>query len=131
MALQLTNSLSGKKEVFTPRVAGHVKMYVCGPTVYNFIHIGNARPLVFFDVVRRYLEYSGLKVTYVSNYTDVDDKIIKRAQEEKTTCSAITEKYIQEFNTDRELLAVRPPDVAPKVTETIPEIIKLIEGLVA
>ncbi len=132
MALVVTNSLSGKKEPFIPLVAGQVKMYVCGPTVYNFIHIGNARPFVFFDVVQRYLEFSGYKVTRVMNFTDIDDKIINRAHREKTTCDVINEKYIAEFQTDMKLLGVRkPPASAPRATKTIPEIIQLIEGLVA
>lgn len=130
MPIQITNTLSGKKELFTPLVPHEVKMYVCGPTVYNFIHIGNARPNVFFDVVQRYLEYSGYKVTRVMNFTDVDDKIIHRAQAEKTTCEVVTEKYIDEFLTDMRLLGVRPPAVAPKVTTHIKEIIDLIQGLV-
>lgn len=130
MPIQITNTLSGKKEVFTPMKPGEVKMYVCGPTVYNFIHIGNARPNVFFDVVHRYLELSGYKVTRVMNFTDVDDKIIQRALEEKTTCDTVTEKYIAEFLKDMQLLEVRPPAVAPKVTTHIPEIIQMIEGLI-
>src|SRR5580698_3934154 len=97
MALQITNTLSGKKEPFSTLNQGEVRMYVCGPTVYNFIHIGNARPLVFFDVVRRYLEFCGFKVNYVMNFTDIDDKIIDRAKEEKKTCDQITEKYIAEY----------------------------------
>lgn len=130
MSLVVTNSLSGKKEPFIPMIPGEVKMYVCGPTVYNFIHIGNARPFIFFDVVHRYLEYVGYHVTRVMNFTDVDDKIINRAREEKTTCDKITEKYIAEFYTDMNLLGIKPPAKAPRVTETIPEIIHLIEGLI-
>lgn len=130
MPIQITNSLSGKKETFTPLIPGKVTMYVCGPTVYNFIHIGNARPNVFFDVVHRYLEHAGYKVTRVMNFTDVDDKIIVRAEEEKTKSEVVSEKYIVEFLTDMQLLGVRPPAVAPKVTTHIKEIIQIIEGLV-
>ncbi|MFM8269399.1 MAG: cysteine--tRNA ligase [Pseudomonadota bacterium] len=129
--IQVTNSLSGKKEVFTPLQPGKVKMYVCGPTVYNFIHIGNARPLVFFDVVGRYLKYSGFSVTRVMNYTDVDDKIIHKANEEKVSCDTITKKYIAEFEEDMKLLKVEPPDAQPKVTEHIQDIIKMIETLIS
>lgn len=130
MSIQITNTLSGKKETFIPITPNEVKMYVCGPTVYNFIHIGNARPNVFFDVVQRYLEYSGYKVTRVMNFTDVEDKIIQRAKDEKTTWDVITERYIAEFLTDMALLKVRPPTIAPKVSTHIKEIIELIEGLV-
>ena len=129
--IQVTNTLSGKKEPFVPLEPRKVKMYVCGPTVYNFIHIGNARPLVFFDVLARYLKFSGYSVTRVMNYTDVDDKIIQKANEEKVSCSQITEKYIAEFETDMKLLKVELPDTQPKVTEHIPEIIKMIDTLIA
>lgn len=105
-------------------------MYVCGPTVYNFIHIGNARPCVFFDVVHRFFEFEGLSVTRVMNFTDVDDKIINRARTEKTKCEQITNRYIQEFLTDMQSLGVRPPSHAPKVTEFIPQIIRFIEDLI-
>lgn len=131
MPLQITNSLSRRKEVFVPLIDGEVRMYVCGPTVYNFIHIGNARPLVFFDVVRRYLEFRGYKVTYVMNFTDVEDKIINRAREEKTTAVTVANRYAEEFCRDRKTLQVRPPDAAPRVSTHIPPIIRLIEGLVA
>lgn len=128
--IQITNTLTGKKEAFTPLEPGKVKMYVCGPTVYNFIHIGNARPLVFFDVIGRYLRFSGYSVTRVMNYTDVDDKIIQKASEEKVSCTAITEKYISEFEEDMKLLKVDRPDFQPRVTTHIPEIIKMIEELI-
>ncbi len=130
MPIQLTNSLSGKKEALVPEVAHQVKMYVCGPTVYNFIHIGNARPLVFFDVVRRYLEFSGFQVTYVMNYTDIDDKIIDRAKIEKTDSKTITDKYVAEYEKDMALLGVKNPSRMPRVTEHLPGIIKLIERLI-
>ncbi|NBX75436.1 MAG: cysteine--tRNA ligase [Proteobacteria bacterium] len=129
--IQITNTLTGKKEPFTPIEPGKVKMYVCGPTVYNFIHIGNARPLVFFDVVGRYLKFSGFSVTRVMNYTDVDDKIIQKANEEKVSCETVTQKYIAEFEEDMKLLKVEQPDAQPKVTGHIPEIIKMIETLIA
>ncbi len=128
--IQVTNTLTGKKEHFTPMEPGTVKMYVCGPTVYNFVHIGNARPLVFFDVVARYFKFSGLKVIRVMNYTDVDDKILHRANEEKTTPQELSEKYIQEFERDMILLNVEKPDMQPKVSAHIPEIIHLIERLI-
>ena len=128
--IQITNTLTSKKEIFTPLEPGKVKMYVCGPTVYNFIHIGNARPLVFFDVVARYLKFSGFSVTRVMNYTDVDDKIIQKANEEKVSCDTITRKYISEFEEDMRLLKVERPDAQPTVTGHIPEIIKMIETLI-
>lgn len=130
MPIQLTNTLTRQKETFVPWEPGKVKMYVCGPTVYGLTHVGNARPNVFFDTVRRYLEFSGYQVTYVSNYTDVDDKIIKRARDEKKTSLEISEKYIQEFRKDMDALGIRRPDVAPKVTDHIAQIITFIEGLV-
>ena len=130
MPLQITNSLTRKREPFTPLEPGKVKMYVCGPTVYNLTHVGNARPAVFFDVVRRFLKFSGYEVTYVSNFTDVDDKIINRARELGVASTEVSEKYILEFQKDMDALGVLRPDIAPKVTDTIPEIISLIEGLV-
>lgn len=105
-------------------------MYVCGPTVYNFIHIGNARPLVFFDVVRRYLELSGFQVNYVMNFTDVDDKIIERAKREGVPFNDVTTKYIAEYLTDMALLKVKKPTQMPKVSDHLPQIIRIIEGLI-
>ncbi len=131
MALVLTNSLSKKKEPFVPLHSPRVKMYVCGPTVYNFVHIGNARVFVFYDVVERYLKYIGYQVERVMNFTDVDDKIIIKATEEKTDSHTLSERYIEAFLTDMISLGVTPPKVAPKVTDHIPEIITLIEGLIA
>jgi cysteinyl-tRNA synthetase len=128
--IQLTNTLTRKKEAFTPMTPGEVKMYLCGPTVYGLTHVGNARPAVFFDVVRRYLEYRGFKVTYVSNYTDVDDKIIDKARKEKKTSLEISEHFTVEYRTDMAALGVRVPDVTPKVTEHIPQIIAFIQGLI-
>lgn len=128
--IEITNTLSGKKEAFVPIEAGKVKMYVCGPTVYNYIHIGNARPLIFFDVVGRYLSFCGFQVKHVMNYTDVDDKIIKRAEEEGISTEEITNKYITEFQKDMELLKIRAPYLQPKVTDHIQEIIELVEKLI-
>ena len=95
--MRIFNTLTREKEEFKPITEGEVKIYACGPTVYNFIHIGNARPICVFDVLRRYLEYRGYKVTFVQNFTDIDDKIIKRANEENSTFTEVSEKYIEEF----------------------------------
>ena len=95
--MKLFNTMTRQKEEFVPITPGEVKMYCCGPTVYNYIHVGNARPMILFDVLRRYLEYRGYQVTFVQNFTDVDDKIINRANEEGTTSQAISEKYIEEY----------------------------------
>ncbi|HBQ20855.1 MAG: cysteine--tRNA ligase [Deltaproteobacteria bacterium GWA2_38_16] len=131
MTLLLYNTLTGKKEEFKPLEKNKVKMYVCGPTVYNFIHVGNARPLVFFDVVYRYLQFKGYEVTYVRNITDVDDKIIKRAQEEKKTASEISEIYIKAFEEDTRALNLKAPTYSPKATEYIQEMIQWIQTLIA
>jgi len=131
VSLQIYNSLTRRKEPFVPLEPGKVNLYVCGPTVYDYIHIGNARPLIFFDVVRRYLEAIGYTVNFVVNYTDVDDKLIRKANELGVTVPEVAERFIRAFNEDREALRVRPATVNPRVTETIPEIIALIEGLVA
>jgi cysteinyl-tRNA synthetase len=128
--ISLTNTLTRKKEPFTPLTPGEVKMYVCGPTVYGLTHVGNARPAVFFDVARRYLEYRGFKVTFVCNYTDVDDKIIDRARKEGKTSLQISEHFTEEYRKDMAALGVRPPNIAPKVTEHVPQIIAYIEGLI-
>ncbi len=128
--MKIYNTLSGKKEEFVPIEEGKVKMYVCGPTVYNFIHIGNARPMVFFDTVRRYLEYRGYEVNFVSNYTDIDDKIIKAANDEKVDCSVISDRYIMECKRDAEGLNIREANTHPKATEEIPEMIEMIETLI-
>ncbi len=130
MPLRITNTLTGKKEALVPLVPGEVRMYSCGPTVYGLTHIGNARPAVFFDVVRRFLESRGLKVTWVSNFTDVDDKIIQRARDEGKTSQAIAEQYTEEYLKDLVSIRVRLPNAQPKVTETIPQIIEMIEGLI-
>ncbi|MCL6636144.1 MAG: cysteine--tRNA ligase, partial [Peptococcaceae bacterium] len=128
--MEIYNTLSGRKETFVPREAGKVRMYVCGPTTYNYIHLGNARPLVFFDTVRRYFLYKGYDVLYVQNFTDVDDKIINRAREEGGEPLALAAKYIGEYFKDADALNVRRADVHPKVSEHIPEIIEMIERLV-
>lgn len=129
MALQVYNTMHRTKEVFEPLVPGRVSMYVCGPTVYSYIHIGNARPVIFFDVVRRYLEYSGYEVDYVSNFTDVDDKMIRRAQEEGTSVPEVAERYIGAFLEDTAALGVHEARY-PRVTENMQEIIQFIQGLV-
>jgi len=131
MAIQITNTLTRQKEPFVPLKEGQVRMYICGPTVYGLTHVGNARPNVFFDVVRRFLIFKGYQVTFVSNYTDVDDKIINKAREQKKDSLEISEQYIVEFRKDMDALGIRIPDGTPKVTEHIPQIIKFIEGLVA
>jgi cysteinyl-tRNA synthetase len=127
--MKLYNSLTLKKEDFVPLVPGRVTLYACGPTVYNFIHVGNARPLILFDVLRRYFEYRGYDVTFVQNFTDVDDKIINQARQERTTSDAVAAKYIGEYLTDARGLGVREATVHPKATEHIPEIIALIQTL--
>jgi cysteinyl-tRNA synthetase len=128
--MKLYNTMSMKKEEFIPIKEGKVSMYCCGPTVYNYIHVGNARPIIMFDVLRRYFEYRGYEVTFVQNFTDVDDKIIRRAQEENTTCEEIAAKYIAEYFKDAEGLGVRGATVHPKATENMGEIIALIERLI-
>lgn len=126
----LYNTLTRKKEEFVPINPGKVAMYVCGPTVYNFFHIGNARPFMMFDILRRYLEYRGLEVTYVQNFTDVDDKIINRANEEGLDSFVVSEKYIEEYFKDADALGIARATVHPKVTDTIPEIIAFIAVLI-
>ena len=109
--MEIFNDLSKQKEEFKPITQGEVKMYVCGPTVYNLIHIGNARPMIFFDTVRRYFEYRDYRVNFVSNFTDVDDKIIKKANEEGVDPSVISERYIKECKADMASLNVLPATV--------------------
>ena len=128
--MQFYNDMTMRKEDFTPIEEGKVRMYCCGPTVYNYIHVGNARPIIMFDVLRRYLEYRGYDVTFVQNFTDVDDKIIKRANEEGITSAEVAEKYIGEYWTDVKALGVREATVHPKATENISQIIELIETLI-
>lgn len=128
--MKIFNTMTAKKEEFVPMDKNEVKIYACGPTVYNYIHIGNARPLCVFDVLRRYLEYRGYNVKFVQNFTDIDDKIIKRANEDGTTYDVISKKYIEEFWTDANGLNFKKATVHPKATENIDEIIKLISTLV-
>ncbi len=127
--MKVFNTMSRTKEEFVPVDKNEVKIYACGPTVYNYIHIGNARPLCVFDVLRRYLEYRGYNVKFVQNFTDIDDKIIKRANEEGKTFEEISEKYIKEFWTDAHGLNFKDATVHPKATENIDEIIDIIKAL--
>jgi cysteinyl-tRNA synthetase len=129
--LKIYNTLTGKKEPFEPITPKTVRMYVCGVTVYDYCHIGHARSALVFDVLRRYLEYSGYVVTFVKNFTDVDDKIIKRAHEQGVSCDAITAKYIQAYHEDMGKLGIRAATEEPKATEHITDIIQLTERLVA
>lgn len=127
--MKIYNTMTRQKEEFVPNDPKEVKIYSCGPTVYNYIHIGNARPLCVFDVLRRYLEYRGYNVKFVQNFTDVDDKIIKRANEEGSTFEEISKKYIEEFWTDANGLNFKKATVHPKATENIDEIINIIKTL--
>ena len=128
--MKIFNTLTRSKEEFKPIEEGKVKIYACGPTVYNFIHIGNARPLCVFDVLRRFLEYIGYDVRFVQNFTDIDDKIIKRANEEGLTYKEVSEKYIEEFWKDVKGMNVREATVHPKATENIDEIIDIVSTLI-
>lgn len=128
--IQFYNTISGKKDEFVPLEAGKVKMYACGPTVYNFFHVGNARCFVVFDMLRRYLEYRGYDVTFVQNFTDIDDKVIRRANEEGITYSEIAKRYIDEYFTDAKGLGVRVATVHPLATDNIDMIIEIVKTLV-
>ena len=128
--MKLYNTLTKQKEEFVPVHEGKVGMYVCGPTVYNYIHIGNARPMIVFDTVRRYFEYKGYDVNYVSNFTDVDDKIIKKANEEGVPASEISERFIAECKKDMEGLNIEPATHNPKATEEIDGMIAMISTLI-
>ena len=128
--MKIYNTLSKRKEEFVPLEEGKVKMYVCGPTVYNLIHIGNARPMIVFDTVRRYMEYRGYEVNYVSNFTDVDDKIIKKAIEEGVEASVISERYIAECKKDMEAMNVRPATTHPLATQEICGMLDMIGSLI-
>jgi cysteine--tRNA ligase len=128
--MRFYNTMSNKIEEFETIENGKVKMYVCGPTVYNYIHLGNARPIIVFDTLARYFKYRGYDVTYIQNFTDVDDKIIKRANEEGISVKEVTEKYIKGFFEDIESLNISDDIVRPKVTENMPEIIKIIKKLI-
>lgn len=128
--LKIYNTLTRKKEVFTPRIEGKVGMYVCGMTVYDYCHVGHARVMVVFDTVARYLRYSGYDLTYVRNVTDIDDKIIQRANENGEDISQLTERFIDAMHEDERALSVLPPDHEPKATQSIPDIISMIEVLI-
>ncbi len=128
--MKILNTLTRKKEDFVPINEGKVGIYVCGPTVYDYIHIGNARPMIVFDTLRRYLEYKGYEVNYVSNFTDVDDKIIKRANAEGVDASVISERYIAEVKKDMAALNVREATTHPKATEEIPDMIEMVKTLI-
>jgi cysteinyl-tRNA synthetase len=127
--MKIYNTLTRKKEEFVPIEESEIKIYVCGPTVYNHFHIGNARPFVVFDTLRKYLEYRGLRVKFVQNFTDVDDKIINRAREEGVSVSEISEKYIAEYHKDAASLRIAPASVHPKVTENMDEIVRFVRSL--
>ncbi|MCK5355846.1 MAG: cysteine--tRNA ligase [Methyloprofundus sp.] len=127
--LKIYNTLTRSKEVFTPRVVGKVGMYVCGMTVYDYCHIGHARVMVVFDITARYLRYSGYELTYVRNVTDIDDKIIKRANENKEEIGVLTERFIEAMHEDERALAVLPPDMEPRATKSMDDIILMITAL--
>ena len=127
--IKLYNSKTNKKEEFVPVEEGKVRMYSCGPTVYNYFHIGNARPFIIFDTLRRFMEYVGYEVTFVQNFTDIDDKMIKRANEEGITVKELAEKFIEEYFKDAGALGIRPATVHPRATEHIAEIIELVKTL--
>lgn len=128
--MRLYNTLTRKKEEFIPLEENKVKMYVCGPTVYNYFHVGNARPFIIFEAFRNYLIYRGYQVKFVQNFTDVDDKIIKKAQEEGITPLEVADKYIAEYFKDVEALGIKPADVHPRVTDHVKEIITFVEELI-
>ena len=130
MSVVIYNSLTRQKEAFKPIEAGKVRMYVCGPTVYDYIHIGNARPAIFFDVVRRYLEFTGYEVNYVSNFTDVDDKLIKKANDLGVTVPDVADRFIDAYYEDIEALGIHRATLNPRVMNHIEEIIEFIAGLV-
>ena len=128
--MKLYNSLTRQKEEFTPITPGEVKIYACGPTVYDFFHIGNARPFIVFDALRRYFEYCGYKVKFVQNFTDIDDKMINRANEEGITVKELADRFIAEYEVDARGLGVEEATVHPRATENIPEIIALVQKLI-
>ena len=128
--MQIYNTMTRKKEELIPLVPGQISMYACGPTVYNYFHIGNARPFIVFDTLRRYLEYRGYNVRFVQNFTDIDDKMIRRANEEGTTVKELGERFIKEYYIDADALGVRRASVNPRATEHIGEIISLVSTLI-
>ena len=128
--MRIFNTETKRKEEFVPLEPGKVRMYVCGPTVYNFIHIGNARPMIVFDTVRRYMEYRGYEVNYVSNFTDVDDKIIAKANEEGVSAQEISERYIAECKKDMAGMNVKPATTHPLATQEIDGMIDMIQTLI-
>src|SRR4051794_15871908 len=130
MAIRVRNVLKRKVVDLEPREPGRISLYVCGPTVYGYIHIGNARTFAWFDFIRRYLVYRGLDVTYVMNYTDVDDKIIERAKIEGTSSDAIARKYAKAFEEDTAALGVQPADIVVKCTDHITDMVEAIQGLI-
>ncbi|MBT7858608.1 MAG: class I tRNA ligase family protein, partial [Nitrospinaceae bacterium] len=129
MSIQLYNTLTRKKEMLETLEPEHVKMYVCGVTVYDDCHLGHARAAIVFDVIRRHLEYKGNKVTFVCNFTDIDDKIIIRANRRKIPIAELTDEYIQRYHTDMDALGVKRADVFPRATEHIPEMIEMVRTL--
>ena len=128
--MYIYNTMTRKKELFVPQQEGKVSMYACGPTVYNFFHIGNARPFIVFDTLRRYLEYRGYQVTSVQNFTDIDDKMIRRANEEGITVKELGDRFIKEYYTDADALGVKRATVNPRATEHIQDIIDLVQTLI-
>ena len=130
MTIQVYNTLGREKQTFEPLEPGKVKMYACGPTVYDHGHIGHARAAVVFDMIRKYLEFRDYEVTYVRNYTDVDDKIINRANEEGIDYKEVAEKYTKQYEDDLARLDLREPTIKPKVSEHIPEIIEMVSSLI-
>ncbi len=130
MGLQVYNTLSGRKEPFVTLTPGKVNMYVCGVTAYDYCHIGHARSAMVFDVIRNYLEYKGYTVVFVKNFTDVDDKIIKRAQQEGVSTRKVAEKYMQAHDDDMQRLGIRPADICAKATEHIEDMLHIVKTLV-
>ena len=130
MNIKIYNTLTRKKEPLRPIEEGHVKLYVCGITSYDYCHIGHARSFLVFDMIVKYLRYRGLKVTFIRNFTDIDDKIINRANEESVPFNIISERYIKEFDVDMEALGIMVPEHTPRATEHISEMIGMIEALI-
>ena len=128
--MKIYNTLTRQKQEFVPINKGEVKMYSCGPTVYDYFHIGNARPFIVFDTMRRYLEYQGYKVTFVQNFTDIDDKMIKRANEEGITVKELGERFIAEYFKDAQAIGIHKATIHPKATENIDAIINVVKKLV-